>query len=75
MGTADKGKYNKDNNIFLKYAHWYDSQLNPGSKASFFDENGNLRTSWGAKNKDYYMQGPKSPTTTLEDRINSIRND
>lgn len=62
-------------NPFYKWAHLADKNLPSNSKATFFDQDDNLRTSWGAPNKDSYMRGPREAITNLSDYISSVRND
>ena len=73
--TKDKSTLNDNNNLFLKWAHLVDKNLPTGSTSSFFDANGNLRTSWGATNKDLYMRDPSAATSNLADYIYKVRND
>ena len=73
--AQDKSSFNDDNNVFLKWAHLVDKGLPSNSTSTFFDQNGNLRTSWKVTNKDSYMRGPREAITNLSDYISSIRND
>lgn len=73
--AQDKSSFNDDNNVFLKWAHLVDKELPSNSTSTFFDQNGNLRTSWKVTNKDPYMRGPREAITNLSDYISSIRND
>lgn len=73
--ARDKSSFNDDNNVFLKWAHLVDKGLPSNSTSTFFDQNGNLRTSWKVTNKDSYMRGPREAITNLSDYISSIRND
>ena len=73
--TQDKSSFNDDNNVFLRWAHLVDKGLPSNSTSTFFDQNGNLRTSWKVTNKDSYMRGPREAITNLSDYISSIRND
>lgn len=73
--SQDKSSFNDDNNVFLKWAHLVDKGLPSNSTSTFFDQNGNLRTSWKVTNKDSYMRGPREAITNLSDYISSIRND
>ena len=66
--------YDKKNPFYI-WAHLADKNLPSNSKATFFDQDDNLRTSWGAPNKDSYMRGPREAITNLSDYISSIRND
>lgn len=66
--------YDKKNPFYI-WAHLADKNLPSNSKATFFDQDDNLRTSWGAPNKDSYMRGPRETITNLSDYIRSIRND
>lgn len=57
-----------------QWAKSVDALLPKGSKATFYDENGNLRTSWSPQGNDAY--GRKAQTfTNLADYTNYIRND
>ena len=73
--AQDKSSFNDDNNVFLKWAHLVDKGLPSNSTSTFFDQNGNLRTSWKVTNKDPYMRGPREAITNLSDYISIIRND
>lgn len=73
--AQDRSSFNDDNNVFLKWAHLVDKGLPSNSTSTFFDQNGNLRTSWKITNKDSYMRGPREAITNLSDYISSIRND
>lgn len=73
--AQDKSSFNDDNNVFLKWAHLVDKGLPSNSTSTFFDQNGNLRTSWKVTNKDSYMRDPREAITNLSDYIRSIRND
>lgn len=73
--AQDKSSFNDDNNVFLKWAHLVDKGLPSNSTSTFFDQNGNLRTSWKVTNKDSYMRGPREVITNLSDYISSVRND
>ena len=42
--------------------------------ATFYDANGNLRTSWTANNNDPYGRSPQK-FTNLKDYVNYMRND
>lgn len=75
LNTQDKSSLNSDNNLFLKWSGLVDKNLPQNSKSTFFDQNGNLRTSWQATNKDSYMRGPNQAITNVVDYIRSIRND
>ena len=75
VNAQDKSSFNDDNNVFLKWAHLVDKGLPSNSTSTFFDQNGNLRTSWKVTNKDSYMRGPREAITNLSDYISSIRND
>ena len=75
VNAQDKSSFNDDNNVFLKWAHLVDKGLPSNSTSTFFDQNGNLRTSWKVTNKDSYMRGPREAITNLPDYISSIRND
>lgn len=56
------------------WAQSVDKLLPQNSKASFFDENGNLRTSWTTKNNDVYGRSGKT-YNTLSEYVNAVRND
>lgn len=73
--AQDKSSFNDNNNVFLRWAHLVDKGLPSNSTSTFFNQNGNLRTSWKVTNKDSYMRGPREAITNLSDYISSIRND
>lgn len=75
QNATDKSTLNDDNNVFLKWAHLVDKSLPQGSASSFFDDKGNLRTSWKVSNKDSYMRGPRGEIKDLSEYISAIRND
>lgn len=75
MNAQDKSTLNADNNLFLKWSGLVDKSLPQNSNSTFFDQNGKLRTSWQANNKDSYMRGPNKPITNVADYIRSMRND
>ena len=56
------------------WARSVDAHLPSNSTASFYDAEGNLRTSWSVNNKDIYGRGPHS-FNKLADYINYVRND
>ena len=58
----------------LKWAQAVDKLLPSDSKASFFDENGKLRTSWTVTNKDVYGRDPHT-FNNLKDYLQYVRND
>ena len=58
----------------LAWAKAVDAQLPKGSTATFFDEDGNLRTSWSVKNQDVYGRQPRT-FNKLADYVNYVRND
>lgn len=60
--------------VGLAWAKAVDAQLPRGSKATFFDNNGQLRTLWEANNNDTYGR-PKQRFTNLADYVNYVRND
>lgn len=60
--------------VGLAWAKAVDAQLPQGSKATFFDENGNLRTIWSPTTNDTYGR-TKQTFTNLSDYINYVRND
>lgn len=69
--------FNEDgtfNDLGLKWAQEVDKLLPKGSKASFFDENGKLRTSWQTTNNDVYGR-PGQTFNNLKDYVNYVRND
>lgn len=58
----------------LAWAKLTDALLPMGSKATFFDENNNLRKSWSVNNNDIYGRKPRS-FDELEKYVNYVRND
>lgn len=58
----------------IAWAKAVDANLPKGSTASFYDDNGNLRTSWTVKNQDIYGRGPRT-FNNLRDYVNYVRND
>lgn len=60
--------------VGTKWARAVDALLPPGSKATFFDENGNLRSSWSTSSLDAHNRDPKT-FNNLYDYANWIRND
>lgn len=58
----------------LAWAKAVDAKLPKGSTATFFDEDGNLRTSWSVKNQDVYGRQPRT-FNKLADYVNYVRND
>ena len=67
----EKGNFT---DIGVAWAKAVDANLPKGSLASFYDENGNLRSSWTVKNNDVYNRSPKT-FTNLRDYVNYVRND
>lgn len=60
--------------IGVAWAKAVDANLPKGSMASFYDDNGNLRTSWTVKNQDVYGRSPRT-FNNLQDYVNYVRND
>lgn len=60
--------------VGLAWAKAVDAQLPKGSLASFYDDNGNLRSSWTVKNQDVYGRQPHT-FNNLSDYVNYVRND
>lgn len=58
----------------LAWAKATDALLPKGSKATFFDENGELRKSWSVNNNDIYGRGPQS-FNKLDGYVNYVMND
>lgn len=58
----------------LAWAKATDALLPKGSKATFFDENGELRKSWSVNNNDIYGRGPQS-FNKLDEYVNYVMND
>ena len=58
----------------LVWAKAVDAKLPKGSKATFFDENGEPRTSWTVTNQDVYGRKPQT-FYKLADYLNYVRND
>ena len=58
----------------LAWAKATDALLPKGSKATFFDENGELRKSWSVNNNDIYGRGPQS-FNKLDGYVKYVRND
>lgn len=56
------------------WARSVDAHLPSNSTASFYDAEGNLRTSWSVNNKDIYGRNPQS-FNKVADYINYVRND
>ena len=56
------------------WAKAVDANLPSGSTASFYDNNGNLRTSWTVTNNDVYGRTPRT-FNNLQDYVNYVRND
>ncbi len=75
QNAQDKSTLNDSNNLFLRWAHAVDKSLPSGSTATFFDNNGALRTSWGATNNDSYGRAAGPATSKLSDYIYKVRND
>lgn len=55
----------------LAWAKATDALLPKGSKATFFDENGELRKSWSVNNKDIYERAPQS-FNKLDEYVNQV---
>lgn len=60
--------------VGLKWAKDTDALLPENSTARFFDQDGNLRTSWTVTNKDTYGRAPQT-FKTLKDYVLKVRND
>lgn len=60
--------------VGLAWAKAVDSRLPKGSLASFYDDNGNLRTSWTVKNQDVYGRQPHT-FNNLAEYVDYVRND
>lgn len=60
--------------VGLAWAKAVDAQLPKGSKATFFDESGNLRTTWAPTTNDTYGR-TKRQFNNLADYVNYVRND
>ena len=58
----------------LAWAKATDALLPEGSKATFFDENGELRKSWSVNNNDIYGRDPQS-FNKLDEYVNYVMND
>lgn len=58
----------------LAWAKAVDALLPPGSKASFFDENGNIRGFWKNQYNDVHGR-PAKVYDNLKDYVNAVRND
>lgn len=56
------------------WAKAVDTNLPKGSLASFYDEDGKLRTSWTVKNQDVYGRSPHT-FNNLAEYVNYVRND
>nr|DAH58268.1 MAG TPA: hypothetical protein [Bacteriophage sp.] len=56
------------------WAKAVDSMLPKGSLASFYDNNGSLRTSWTSNTKDVYHRSPNN-FDNLSNYVNHVRND
>lgn len=57
-----------------QWAKAVDAHLPTDSLATFYDQNGNLRSSWQAKNQDQYHRQAQS-FNNLRDYVNYVRND
>ena len=64
-------KENGFSSIRLAWAKATDALLPKGSKATFFDENGELRESWSVNNKDIYERAPQS-FNKLDEYVNQV---
>lgn len=60
--------------VGLEWAKQTDKLLPKGSPATFFDENGKLRTSWTVTNRDVYGRKPQT-FTNLADYVNYVNYD
>lgn len=65
---------NEFSEIGKAWAQATDKLLPKGSTATFYDANGNLRTSWTVSNNDPYGRSPQK-FTNLKDYVNYMRND
>lgn len=65
------GKFTKVGEAWAKAV---DSMLPKGSLASFYDNNGNLRTSWTSNTKDVYNRSANN-FDNLSNYVNYVRND
>lgn len=61
----------KFTDLGLAWAKATDALLPKGSKATFFDENGELRESWSVNNKDIYERAPQS-FNKLDEYVNQV---
>lgn len=61
--------------VGLAWAKEVDRLLPQNSLATFFDENGNLRTSWTVKTKDAHGRPAHQTFTNLADYVKAVRND
>lgn len=61
-------------NLGTSWAKAVDSYLPSNSPASFFDNDGNLRSSWTVNNKDIYGRAPQV-FNNLKDYLHYVRND
>ena len=72
-----KALFNPDGtftDVGLAWAKASDALLPSNSAAAFFDQDGNLRTSWTVNNNDIYNRRPQT-FTNLSDYANYVRND
>lgn len=60
--------------VGIAWAKAVDANLPKGSAASFYDDKGNLRTSWTVNNQDVYGRAPHT-FNNLQDYVNYVRND
>lgn len=75
--TFGNSLFNPDGSFTDVGAAWakaVDANLPKGSTASFYDDNGNLRTQWTVKNQDIYGRNPHT-FNNLQDYVNYVRND
>lgn len=75
--TFGNSLFNPDGSFTDIGAAWakaVDANLPKGSTASFYDDKGNLRTSWTVRNQDVYGRNPHT-FNNLKDYVNYVRND
>lgn len=68
----DKGQFT---DVGLNWAKAVDKLLPTGSKATFFDENGNLRKNWVVGDNDAHGRNIRRNFSNLSDYVKAIRND
>ena len=71
QGLVENGKFTP---VGEKWAKAVDELLPSGSKASFYDENGNIRPSWTTQYRDAHGR-PARTFTDLDDYVRYVRND